>query len=88
MLDRKQFAQLDFKEKCTEITFKGRLLVSKKFGIHQVFLFWLDGFYVELWFNNTKGEIHGINTFDCVKGLDFYLESFKIEDLRKIIADD
>lgn len=88
MLDRKEFGQLNFKEKCAEITFKGKLLVSKKFGIHQVFLFWLAGFYVELWFNNVKGEIHGINTFEGTDGLEFYLQDFSIERLEKIVTNE
>jgi hypothetical protein len=87
MVDREQFNKMSFKEKCSEITFNGKLLASKQFGNHQVFLFWLKNFYVELWFNNGKGEIHGINSFETAKGLDFYLDDFSIQDLRKIVTD-
>ena len=48
MVDREQFNKMSFKEKCSEITFNGKLLASKQFGNHQVFLFWLKNFYVEL----------------------------------------
>jgi len=87
MLDRAKFCRMSFKEKCSEITFHGKLLATKKLGNHQVFLFWLKNFYVELWFNNRKGEIHGINSFESVKGLDFYLDDFSIQEIRKIVTD-
>ena len=84
MPDIMDFNRLTFIEKCTEITFKGKLLVKKELGNQNVFLFLLNNFYVEVWFNKLKKEIHGINSFQTSKGLELFLEDFSIEDLQRI----
>ena len=85
MLGIKEFSQSNFEKQCTTITFDGRLLVMKKFGIHKVYLFSIGNFFVEVWFNGAKKEIHGINSFLTLKGLDMYIDDLDLSEIDLIL---
>jgi len=85
MLGIKEFSKLNFEKQCTAITFKGSLLIKKDFGMHKAYLFSLGSFFVEIWFNGSKNEIHGINSFEAVRGLDMYIEDVEISEVISIL---
>jgi len=85
MLGIKEFSQLNFEKQCTTITFKGSLLMKKDFGVHKAYLFALGNFFVEIWFNGVKNQIHGINSFSSVRGLDMYTEGVDLSEVYSLL---
>jgi len=85
MLGIKEFSQLNFEKQCSILTFKGKLMAKKAFGVHQVYLFSIGNFFAEVWFNGIRNEIHGINSFSTIKGLDMYTEDLDISEVELIL---
>lgn len=88
MLGIKEFSKLNFERQCTLITFKATLLMKKDFGMHKAYLFSLGDFFVEIWFNGLKNEIHGINSFSTIRGLDMYADAVDIGEIKSILNGD
>lgn len=75
------FILLDDEEKTQAALHKGVLIGKRKTHLSMIFLFQMDGFYVETFFDITNKGIKEFRMFDHTKLLQPYLESIRIDDL-------
>ena len=75
------FSQLEYIDKFHILWEEGVFLSNYQGERHSVNLFGLDGFYVEVYYNNFKDEILYINTFENTDLLDKYLEDISINEI-------
>lgn len=60
------------------------LLERKSLGI-SVFLFQLDGFYVEVFYNTATSRTSFIKSFNDMDGIEAYLQSIDISDVMAML---
>ncbi len=82
-----KFHEMAFEEKCNLITFSGTYLTSKDFGKDKVYLFYLNGFFAEIWYNIEKSKVHGVNAFTSNRGLEVYCDEIEIDELKSVLQD-
>ncbi|MEN7551414.1 hypothetical protein AAG747_26090 [Rapidithrix thailandica] len=80
MLSILQFKELSKDEKLKQILDKGIVLCSRNFANKKVFLYALDKFYVEIWFNQNMDSIENILPFTTTRCLKAYLDKIDITD--------
>lgn len=75
------FILLDHEEKKQAVLHKGVLIGKRKNHLAMVFLFQMEAFYVETFFDIRNKGIKEFRIFDQTKLLQPYLESIQIDDL-------
>lgn len=81
MLTLDNFRVMPFEKKCDVITFQGNYLMQRTLADCKVFLYYTDGFFVEVFYSPKYQKVLMINAFDRTVGLKPYLEKISLEDL-------
>lgn len=72
-----RFNRLDFDEKAYYIWNHATYLVAKYVGCHRINLYYLDGFYVQLYYNRDTNKIENIEATMNRNVVDEYLDVFE-----------
>ncbi|MGZ5287667.1 MAG: hypothetical protein ACXWB9_10800 [Flavisolibacter sp.] len=75
------FIMLGTDEKKLTVLHQGVLIAKRKQSASMIFLFQLDGFYVETWCNQGDKSIEEFRMFEHTHPLNPYLDDIRIEDL-------
>jgi hypothetical protein len=82
MLTLTDFRVMPFEKKCDVITFTGNYLMHRTLGECKVFLYYAEGFYVEVFYSSKHSKVLMINAFDKGIGLEPYLDKISLADLN------
>jgi hypothetical protein len=75
------FRVMPFEKKCDIITFHGNYLMQRVLADCKVFLYFTDGFFIEVFYSPKFQKVLMINAFDNTVGLKPYLDKISLEDL-------
>jgi hypothetical protein len=76
-----EFILLPEEGKKKEVLRRGSLIGKRNYGDHPVFLFQLDGFYVQVFCSPAGKAIREFRVFKSTGSLSPYLESIALDDL-------
>ena len=82
MITLTDFRVMPFEKKCDVITFTGNYLLHRTMGDCKVFLYYADGFYIEVFYTPKHAKVLMINAFDKPIGLEPYLDKISLGDLN------
>lgn len=81
MLTKSEFNRLALREK-TNYTFgRGRLLMRRHARYYTVGLFYVEGFFAEVWYDLRSNDIINIVSFNDTQSLEVYTDSIDINKL-------
>ena len=83
MVSLQDFRVMHFEEKCDLVTYTGQYLMHRFLGDVKVFLYHVDGFFIEVFYSPRYQKVMMINAFDHSIGLDTYLETVSLTDLEE-----
>ena len=75
------FGTMTFEKKCDVITFGAAYLTYRTVGKTKVFLYFADGFYIEVFYSSQTATVLMMNAFDNVVGLEPYLDAISLAGL-------
>jgi len=81
MITLDNFRVMPFEKKCDVITFQANYLMQRQLADCKVFLYYTEGFFVEVFYSPKYQKVLMINAFDHTTGLKPYLERISLEDL-------
>lgn len=81
MLKLQDFRVMPFEKKCDIITFFGNYLAQRTLADCKVFLYFTEGFFIEVFYSPTYKKVLMINAFERTIGLDPYLDKISLSDL-------
>ncbi len=76
------FQKASFEEKCDWVTASSNYMCARKLGDAKVYLYHAGDFFIEVYYSPTYKKILMINAFSNTAGLDPYLESISLSDLK------
>ncbi len=82
MYTLQDFRIMPFEKKCDIITFNGSYLSQRTLGDCKVFLYHASMFFIEVFYSPKHQKVLMINAFDKPIGLDPYLETISLGDLK------
>lgn len=82
MITLTDFQKASFEEKCDWVTASSNYLFARKLGDAKVYLYHAGEFFIEVYYSPTYKKILMINAFGNTAGLDPYLESISLRDLK------
>ena len=82
MITLTDFQKASFEEKCDWVTASSNYMFARKLGDAKVYLYHGGDFFIEVYYSPTYKKILMINAFSNVAGLDPYLESISLRDLK------
>jgi hypothetical protein len=83
MVTISEFRVMPFEEKCDVVTYNGQYLVYRLLGDCKVFLYFTEGFYIEVFYSPKHQKVLMINAFDQIIGLEPYLDKISLSDLDR-----
>lgn len=81
MLTLDDFRVMPFERKCDVITFHGNYLMQRVLADCKVFLYFTEGFFIEVFYSPKHQKVLMINAFDNTLGLKPYLDKISLTDL-------
>lgn len=84
MVTLQNFRVMPFEKKCDVITFYGNYLAQRTLADCKVFLYFTEGFFVEVFYSPKYQKVLMINAFEKAIGLDPYLDKISLVDLTSI----
>lgn len=75
------FRVMPFEKKCDIITFQGNYLMQRTLADCKVFLYYAEGFYIEVFYSPKHQKVLMINAFDNTNCLTPYLDKISLDDL-------
>lgn len=81
MLTLDDFRVMPFERKCDVITFHGNYLMQRVLADCKVFLYFTEGFFIEVFYSPKHQKVLMINAFDNTQGLKPYLDKISLADL-------
>lgn len=81
MVTLQNFRVMPFEKKCDVITFYGNYLAQRTLADCKVFLYFTEGFFVEVFYSPKYQKVLMINAFEKAIGLDPYLDKISLADL-------
>jgi hypothetical protein len=84
MLTLQDFRIMPFDKKCDVITFNGNYLAQRNLADCKVFLYFTDGFFIEVYYSPVAKKVMMINGFEKSIGLAPYLDKISLEDLTLV----
>ena len=81
MLTLQDFRVMPFEKKCDVITFYGNYIAQRSLADCKVFLYFTEGFFIEVFYSPKYKKVLMINAFEKVIGLDPYLDKISLADL-------
>jgi len=85
MMRLNDFRVMPFEKKCDVITFHGSYLMQRPLADCKVFLYFTEGFFIEVFYSPKHQKVLMINAFDKTTGLKPYLDRISLEDLLSAI---
>jgi hypothetical protein len=85
MLTLTDFQKSSFEEKCDWVTASSDFLFARKLGNAKVYLYHAKDFFIEVYYSPAYKKILMINAFSSLMGLDPYLESISLSELKSIL---
>lgn len=76
-----QFIMLSDEQKKSTVLHQGVFIAKRNDDNYMLFLFQLESYYVETWWNRNSKALEEYRVFDSLKPLAPYLETIAIEDL-------
>lgn len=76
------FRVMPFAQKCDLVTYNGQYLAHRFLGECKVFLYSIEGFFIEVFYSPKYQKVLMINAFDQPIGLDPYLDLVSLKDLE------
>lgn len=80
------FHTMTFQEKCDVITFSAAYLMHRTVGETKVFLYYADGFYIEIFYSSKSAMVLMMNAFDNASGLEPYLDAISLSGLKEVVG--
>lgn len=81
MLTLQDFRVMPFEKKCDVITFYGNYIAQRSLADCKVFLYFTEGFFIEVFYSPKYKKVLMINAFEKPIGLDPYLDKISLADL-------
>lgn len=81
MYTLENFRVMPFEKKCDVITFYGNYLSQRTLSDCKVFLYFADGFFIEVFYSPRYQKVLMINAFEKTLGLEPYLDKVSLTDL-------
>lgn len=81
MLTLDQFRVMTFEKKCDVITFSGNYILQRTLADCKVFLYYAQGFFIEVFYSPSHQKVLVINAFENLSGLEPYLDKISLGDL-------
>jgi hypothetical protein len=81
MLTLQNFRVMPFEKKCDVITFNGNYLAQRTLADCKVFLYYTEGFFIEVFYSSKYQKVLMINAFEKTIGLDPYLDKISLAEL-------
>ena len=81
MLTLDHFRVMPFEKKCDVITFQGNYLMQRPLADCKVFLYFAEGFFIEVFYSPKHKKVLMINAFENPIGLEPYLEMVSLAGL-------
>ena len=81
MYTLEDFRVMPFEKKCDVITFSGNYLSQRTLSDCKVFLYFTDGFFIEVFYSPRYQKVLMINAFEKTLGLEPYLDRISLADL-------
>jgi len=82
MLTLSDFQNSSFEEKCDWVTASSNFLFARKLGNAKVYLYHARDFFIEVYYSPTYKKILMINAFSGLMGLEPYLDTISLSDLK------
>ncbi len=82
MLTKSEFNNLAIREKANYTFGRGRLLIRRHARYYTVGLFYVEGFFAEVWYDLRSNDIINIVSFNDSQSLDVYADYI---DLNKLL---
>lgn len=82
MLTLQDFRVMPFEKKCDVITFYGNYIAQRSLADCKVFLYFTEGFFIEVFYSPKYKKVLMINAFEKPIGLDPYLDKISLADLE------
>lgn len=82
MLTKSEFNRLTLREKANYTFGRGRLLIRRHARYYTVGLFYVEGFFAEVWYDLRSNDIINIVSFNDSRALDVYIDHI---DLNKLL---
>jgi hypothetical protein len=79
------FNTMTFEQKCDVITLGAAYLMHRTIGETKVFLYYVDGFYIEVFYSSKSAKVLMMNGFENPIGLDPYLDIISLGSLDGIV---
>jgi len=76
------FRIMPFEKKCDLVTYGSQYLSYRYLGDCKVFLYHTEGFFIEVFYSTKYQKVLMINAFDLLIGLEPYLETVSLADLK------
>jgi len=83
MLTIDHFRTLPFEKKCDVITYNGNYLMQRELGDSKVFLYYADGFFIEVFYSTVSKRVMMINAFEKTTGIAPYLELISLSSMME-----
>jgi hypothetical protein len=84
MITLQDFRVMPFEKKCDVITFYGNYLAQRTLADCKVFLYFTEGFFIEVFYSPKYKKVLMINAFEKAIGLDPYLDKISLADLMAV----
>lgn len=84
MLNLDSFRVMPFEKKCDVITFQGNYLMQRTLADCKVFLYFAEGFFIEVFYSPKHQKVLMINAFEKTIGLQPYLDKISLEELLNL----
>lgn len=81
MINLDTFRVMPFEKKCDVITFQGNYLMQRTLADCKVFLYFAEGFFIEVFYSPKHQKVLMINAFEKTIGLQPYLDNITIDEL-------
>ena len=79
------FQAMTFDKKCSVITLGAAYLMHRTIGEIKVFLYFVDGYYIEVFYSSKSAMVLMMNAFDNASGLEPYLDVISLSGLEEIV---
>lgn len=81
MINLDTFRVMPFEKKCDVITFQGNYLMQRTLADCKVFLYFAEGFFIEVFYSPKYQKVLMINAFEKTIGLQPYLDMVTLDEL-------
>lgn len=84
MITVQDFRIMPLEKKCDVVTFNGNYLTQRNLADCKVFLYFTDGFFIEVFYSPELKKVLMITAFEKTIGLAPYLDKISLADLELV----